>query len=173
MNKNNGKIHFYTGGGKGKTTAAVGLAVRAAGAGKRVFFAQFVKGMEYSEISVLRGIENIDVSIYGRDCFIGKEPEQDDIAAAQEGLRTVATTLRSGKHDMVILDEIFIALHYNLIERQQLIDLLKTKPTNTELILTGRYAPLELYPLADLITEMKEVKHYYSEGVLSRKGIDC
>ncbi|MGB4653939.1 MAG: cob(I)yrinic acid a,c-diamide adenosyltransferase [Bacteroidales bacterium] len=173
MKTNDKKTHFYTGNGKGKTTAAIGLAIRAAGAGMKVYFAQFVKGMKYSEYDLLNNIENIEVHLFGTECFINKTPEKEDVLAAQNGLKTVADIVRSEKYDMVILDEIFIALYYKLVDQQQLIDLLTSKPPSVELVLTGRYAPKELYHLADLITEMEEVKHYYNDGVLSRKGIDC
>lgn len=168
-----GYIHVYTGNGKGKTTAALGLALRAAGAEKKVFIAQFVKSMEYSEIKALKFLKDfIHVALYGHGCFITKDPTKEDILAAQEALRNVRNILTSKKYDVVILDEITIAIFYNLLSTQDVLSLLEEKPTQVELILTGRYAPQEIIEKADLVTEMKEIKHYYAQGVLSREGID-
>lgn len=170
---NRGYIHIYTGDGKGKTTAALGLALRAAGAGKKVFIAQFVKSMEYSEWKALKYLEDfVDIALYGHGCFITKAPEQEDISAARQGLHDIQRILISKKYDVVILDEITIALYYNLLSLADVTTLLKEKPYETELVLTGRYAPEEIIELADLVTEMKEIKHYYQQGVLSREGID-
>lgn len=167
-----GYIHLYTGNGKGKTTAALGMALRAVGAGKKIFIAQFVKGMHYSELDVLNRFPEIQLKQYGLDCFIVKKPRQTDIDAAQLGLSEVSEVIVQNKFDMVILDEICIAFHYQLIKIDKFILLLKNKPVETEIILTGRYAPHELYTIADLITEMKEVKHYYNQGVMARKGFE-
>ncbi|SHK07522.1 cob(I)alamin adenosyltransferase [Geosporobacter subterraneus DSM 17957] len=171
---NRGYIHVYTGDGKGKTTAALGLALRAAGAGKKVFIAQFVKSMEYSEWKSLRYLNSfIDITLYGHGCFITKNPDQEDIWAARKGLEEIRQILISKKYDLVILDEIMIAYYYNLLSLEDLIQFMKDKPYETEMVLTGRYAPEEVMELADLVTEMKEIKHYYHQGVLSREGIDC
>jgi cob(I)alamin adenosyltransferase len=168
-----GYIHVYTGNGKGKTTAAFGLVLRATGAGKKVFIAQFVKGRKYSEIDALsRVFPEVIVKQYGRDCFIMKEPEEEDIQAARRGLAEVERVITEGKYDIVILDEASIAIYYKLFTVNELTDLLKRKKEETEIIITGRYAPRELTDLADLVTEMKEVKHYYERGVKARKGIE-
>lgn len=167
-----GYIHFYTGNGKGKTTTALGLALRAAGSGKKVFIGQFVKGLPYGELEALRLIPAITLKQFGRECFIKHEPTEEDRAAARQGWVEVSELILNHRYDVVILDEIFIALHYHLIQPDEVMYLLQHKPMPIELILTGRYAPAELFPYADLITEMKEIKHYYQQGVMARKGIE-
>ncbi len=167
-----GYIHLYTVNGKGKTTAAFGLALRAVGAGKRVFIAQFVKGLHYSELEAVKRFPEIVLKQYGLDCFIINEPTQDDIDAAQIGMTEASESIIINKADMVILDEICIALHYHLIAEEELLKLLSRKPAEMEIILTGRYATPGLYDIADLITEMKEIKHYYQNGIEARKGIE-
>ncbi|HOP03941.1 MAG TPA: cob(I)yrinic acid a,c-diamide adenosyltransferase, partial [Tenuifilaceae bacterium] len=167
-----GYIHLYTGNGKGKTTAAIGLAVRAVGAGKKVFIGQFVKGMHYAELDSLKRFPEIVLRQYGLDCFIKNEPTQRDIDIARNGLKEVSSIIEDGYFDMVILDELCIALYYKLFEIEKVIAILKSKPKLMEVVLTGRYAPNELIELADLVTEMKEVKHYYSKGIQARKGIE-
>ncbi|MBN1387000.1 MAG: cob(I)yrinic acid a,c-diamide adenosyltransferase [Bacteroidales bacterium] len=168
-----GYIQVYTGNGKGKTTAAFGLALRAAGAGKKVFIAQFVKGRKYSETEALtRTFPDIIVKQYGRGCFIIKEPEEEDIKAARRGLAEVERIIMEGKYNIIVLDEANIAIYYKLFSADELIDILKKKKEETEIIVTGRYAPRELTDIADLVTEMKEVKHYYQSGVKARKGIE-
>lgn len=168
-----GQIHIYTGNGKGKTTAAFGLSLRAIGAGKKVFFAQFVKSQIYSEIlACTEYLPNIKTRQYGRDCFIYKDPTQEDIDAAQTGLKEVSEIIESGEYDVVVLDEANIALYYQLFSVDELIEIIKNKPEPTEIVITGRYAPPELIEIADLVTEMKEVKHYYQQGVEAREGIE-
>jgi cob(I)alamin adenosyltransferase len=168
-----GYIHIYTGNGKGKTTAALGLALRSAGADKKVFIAQFVKGMHYAELDALKRFEpEIALKQYGRDCFIRHEPEAEDMAQAKQGLEEVAEKIRSGKYDIVILDEACIALHYKLFSLDEFMNVITSRPEPMEIVITGRYAPPELIEMADLVTEMKEVKHYYQKGVEARKGIE-
>jgi cob(I)alamin adenosyltransferase len=168
-----GYIHVYTGNGKGKTTAAIGLSVRAVGAGKKVFFAQFVKGQVYSEVKAIQQyLPNIIIKQYGLDCFIYHKPKQEDIDAARKGFEEVSEIILSGKYDVVVLDEANIAIYYNLFSVEELIGLLKIKPEQTEIIITGRYAPDELIRFADLVTEMKEIKHYYNQGIQARIGIE-
>lgn len=168
-----GYIQVYTGNGKGKTTAALGLCMRAIGAGKNVFFAQFVKGQIYSEVKAIhRFIPDITIKQYGLDCFIYNKPTQADIDLARKGLKEVSEIIDSGKYDIVVLDEANIALYYNLFSVDELITILKSKPEETEIIITGRYAPSELIEIADLVTEMKEIKHYYSTGIEAREGIE-
>lgn len=168
-----GYIQIYTGNGKGKTTAALGLALRAVGAGKKVFFAQFVKGKPYAEIeAVTKYLPQITIQQYGRGCFIEKAPTEADIQAAQHGLEEIEKIIRTGEHDVVILDEACIALYFKLISLEQLIAAIKAKPEATEIVVTGRYAPKELIECADLVTEMKEVKHYYTQGIEAREGIE-
>jgi cob(I)alamin adenosyltransferase len=168
-----GYIQIYTGNGKGKTTAAFGLALRAVGAGKKVFFAQFVKGKTYSEIdAVAQFLPDITIRQYGRGCFIRKDPTQEDIDFALNGLKEVSEIIQKGHYDVVVLDEANIALHYKLFTVEQLMEVMRQKLPETELIVTGRYAPQELVDMADLVTEMKEIKHYYQSGVQARKGIE-
>lgn len=168
----NGYIHLYTGNGKGKTTAAMGLALRAAGAGKRIFIAQFVKGMHYSESDSLKRFPEIELKQYGLGCFLVNQPTQKDIDAARKGLEEVSEMITQNKYDVIVLDEICIALHYHLIEFEEVLSLLKAKPEGMEIVMTGRYAPPELYEIADLVTEMTEIKHYYNKGIEARKGIE-
>lgn len=168
-----GYIQIYTGNGKGKTTAALGLTLRAVGAGKKVFFAQFVKGQRYSEVKAIeQHLPNVQIKQYGLDCFIEKNPTQADIDAAREGLQEVKEVIVSGEYNVVVLDEANIAVYYGLFSAQELIDVITQKPTETEIIITGRYAAPELIEVADLVTEMKEIKHYYTKGVEARKGIE-
>ncbi|MFV0266077.1 MAG: cob(I)yrinic acid a,c-diamide adenosyltransferase [Draconibacterium sp.] len=168
-----GYIQVYTGDGKGKTTAALGLAIRAVGAGKKVFFAQFVKGRIYSEIeAVQKFLPGITVRQYGLDCFIFRKPTQLDIDAAQKGFKEISAIIQSGEYEVVVLDEANIALFYHLFTAEELIDVLQSKPENVEIIVTGRYAPVEIITIADLVTEMKEVKHYYQKGIEAREGIE-
>ena len=168
-----GYIHVYTGNGKGKTTAAIGLSIRAVGANKKVFFAQFVKGKKYSEVKTIQQfLPTITIKQYGLDCFIYQKPKHEDVEAARKGFKEVSEIIMSGTYDMVVLDEANIAMYYKLFCVEELIELLKRKPENVEVIITGRNAPDELIEIADLVTEMKEIKHYYTKGVQARKGIE-
>ncbi|MDD3777280.1 MAG: cob(I)yrinic acid a,c-diamide adenosyltransferase [Actinomycetota bacterium] len=168
-----GYVQVYTGNGKGKTTAALGLAVRAAGNGMKVFIAQFIKGREYSEIKALeRFSNNIHLRQYGRGCFIDRCPDARDVSLAGQGLKEIKLIMAQGQYHVIILDEINIAIHLKLVELQDVIGLIKDKPLETELILTGRFAPQALMKEADLVTEMKEIKHYYQQGILARAGIE-
>ncbi|EMR73577.1 cob(I)yrinic acid a,c-diamide adenosyltransferase [Thermoplasmatales archaeon SCGC AB-539-N05] len=168
-----GYIHVYTGPGKGKTTAALGLGLRAAGADLKVCMVQFMKGKRYSELNSAEQLSNFTIVQYGRDEFVSKEnPEQIDIDFALKGFAYVQEIVKNGKHDMVILDEINVAIDYNLIPLDDVLKLIEEKPEKVELILTGRYAHPELVKNADLVTEMLEIKHPYQKGVLARKGVD-
>lgn len=168
-----GYIQVYTGNGKGKTTAAIGLSIRAAGAGMKVLFAQFVKGMVYSEIDALKRYNDlIDIYQYGRGCFINNKVAREDKKAALNGLNEIRKFLTEQKYDVVILDEANIALYYGLFAIDDLMSVIYSRPKRCEVIITGRYAPKELIELADLVTEMKEIKHYYTKGVCARKGIE-
>ena len=168
-----GYIHVYTGNGKGKTTAALGLALRASGAGLSVYIAQFVKGMEYSELKAMEKLsESVAIKQYGRDCFIYKEPGKEDIQAARDGLKEVREIMGSGKYQMIILDEANIATYFNLFSVDDLLDFIHAKPEDVELVITGRMADPRIIEEADLVTEMKEIKHYYEKGVQAREGIE-
>ena len=167
-------IHVYTGPGKGKTTAALGLGVRAVGAGLNVYMIQFMKGRRYCEINTVENIPHFTIVQYGRDEFVSKErPEQIDIDLAQKGFAHAREIVASNKYDMVILDEINVAVDYHLISLEDVLNLLADKPDSLELVLTGRYAHPEITKVADVVTEMLEIKHPYQQGVLARKGIDC
>jgi cob(I)alamin adenosyltransferase len=165
-------IQVYTGNGKGKTTAALGLALRAAGAGLKVFIGQFVKGRDYSELNSLKKIKNIKVEQFGRGCFIRKKLDRKDIELAKKGLEKIKKIISKTVCDVVILDEINVALKLKLIKLEDVIFLIKNTPKKTELILTGRYAYPKILKIADLVSEIKEVKHYYRKGVKARKGIE-
>ncbi len=165
-------IQVYTGNGKGKTTAAFGLALRAAGAGLNVYIGQFVKGRCYSEIKALKKINNIKVEQFGRRCFIKKAPEKIDIQISREGFKKAKDVVAAGKHQVVILDEINIAVKLGLIPLSDVLKLIKATPKNIELILTGRDAHLKVIKSADLVSQVKEVKHYYTKGVKARRGIE-
>ena len=170
-----GFIHSYTGNGKGKTTAALGLALRAAGHKKKVLIIQFTKGnIEYGE---LKGVEMLSpyVSLkqFGRESFVSKEnPDEIDVKLALDGLKFASEMIKSNDFNMVILDEINVALDFNLINLKHVINIIKNKPSDLELILTGRYAPKEIIEISDLVTEMKEIKHYFHNKILGREGIE-
>lgn len=168
-----GYVHVYTGNGKGKTTAALGLALRATGAGKKVYIAQFAKGMHYSELdAIAKHLPDITLKQYGLGCFIFNEPKQADIEAANIGLREVEAIISGCEYDIIILDEANIATYYNLFSVQDLISVLNKRNPATEIIITGRYACQEIIEYADLVTEMTEIKHYYQQGVQARVGIE-
>jgi cob(I)alamin adenosyltransferase len=168
----NGLVHIYTGAGKGKTTAAFGLALRAAGAGISVSIHQFIKGMPYSENALFRKLKNIRLVQCGRGCFIKGCPAADDIACAAKGLARARKDILSGRYGMVVLDEANIALKLGLIRVKDIIGIIKEKPRHVELVLTGRHCPRSLLKYADLVTEMKKIKHPFDRGVQARKGIE-
>jgi len=168
-----GYVQVYTGNGKGKTTAAIGLAVRAAGAGLRVFIAQFVKFGRYSEIEALERFgKQIVCRQYGQGCWLRGAPTEEDIRLARKGLEEVRDVIRSKEYQLVILDEADIASWFKLVEVDDLLELIDAKPEGVELVFTGRCADKRLIEKADLVTEMREVKHYYQKGVIARKGIE-
>ena len=165
-----GYLHIYTGNGKGKTTAAFGLALRAAMAGKKVFIGQFVKSMRYHETEVESILPQIHTEQFGRGCFIGRNPA--DKKTARQGLDRCREALSGKEYDLVILDELNIALYFGLLTAGEVLEALHNRGEQVEAVVTGRYAPQELIDAADLITEMTEIKHYYQKGVESRDGID-
>lgn len=168
-----GYVQVYTGDGKGKTTAAIGLAVRAVGAGLNVFIGQFVKGMHYSELDALkRFFPYITIKQYGRGCFIEKKPSQEDIDAARKGFTEIREAMISGQYELIILDEANIAAHFDLVPVGDFVKLIDEKPECVELIFTGRRAPQEIMDKADLVSEVRQIKHYYDKGVQARKGIE-
>jgi cob(I)alamin adenosyltransferase len=168
-----GFVQIYTGTGKGKTTAALGLALRASGHGLKIFIAQFAKGMDYGEFRALKAFpDTITLRQYGRRCFIHGKPEKEDIELARRGWAEVREVLSAGGHDILILDELGIALYYDMIAPHEVEELIRAKPATLELIITGRKVPAQLFALADLVTEMREIKHYYANGVEARRGIE-
>ena len=169
-----GLIQVYMGDGKGKTTTALGLALRMAGCGGRVAFIQFMKGWEYSEVKGLSFIPGVRLVQTGRPDYIypGKI-DPLDYAEAERGLKAAEEVILSGRYDLVALDEINVALSFGLIPLDRVITLLKSRPIHVEVVLTGRTPPRELVELADLVTDMAEIKHPFSRGILARKGIDC
>lgn len=168
-----GYVQVYTGNGKGKTTAALGLALRAAGAGMKIYIAQFIKSHEYSEIKALKRFsDQITLQQFGRGCFIRGNPCQADIDVARQALSAVRDALKSGKYDLVIADEANVAFGCRLVSEDDLLSLMDNRPAHVELVLTGRGAPPAVLERADLVTEMKPIKHYYKRGVEARKGIE-
>lgn len=168
-----GYIQVYTGNGKGKTTAAMGLAIRAAGADLNVFIGQFIKTGEYSELRALKRFSDlITIEQYGLGYFLNKQPAQIDIDAAREGLERIKEVFAANEVDLVILEEVNVAIKRDLISVQQLLELIDLKPENIELVITGRAAKEEIIERADLVTEMKDIKHYMHQGVRARIGIE-
>lgn len=166
-------IQVYTGNGKGKTTAAFGLAIRALGSGLRVCLIQFMKKGEFGEIKFFKKQKKIVLRQFGEKTFVSsKKPGKKDIAAAKKALLFAEKTLKDGCFDLVILDEINVAVYFGLINLERVIRLLKKAPLSTEVVLTGRYAHAKIIKQADLVTEMKERKHYFWKGQKARKGIE-
>lgn len=168
-----GYVQVYTGDGKGKTTAALGLSLRAAGAGLRVFIAQFIKMGDYSEIKALvRFSDLITVEQYGLGRFIKGKPSIEDIEAAGKGLEKVRAVLMAARHDVVIMEEANVAVMCGLFSVDDILKLIAIKPETVELIITGRGADPRIIEKADLVTEMKSIKHYYDQGIQARVGIE-
>jgi cob(I)alamin adenosyltransferase len=169
-----GLVVVITGNGKGKTTAAFGQALRAIGQGYKVFILQFMKGRKYGEfIAAEKYLPRLTIHMSGLDSFVMRDhPAAIDIELAQKGLAAARKAINSGKYDMIILDEINVALDFKLIALQEVIDIIKNKPAGLDLILTGRYAPPEIIELADTVSEVQEVKHHYQAGIKDRAGIE-
>ncbi len=169
-----GCIQVYTGNGKGKTTAALGLALRAAGAGLRVFIAQFIKKRRCSEHDIIRSrlSDLITVRQFGRGLILRRATTPSDMKAAQKGLAEVRKAIASNEYGVVILDEVNVAVHYNLLSLSDLIEIMEKKPENMEIVITGRYADEKVIEKADLVTEMKEIRHYREKGTKARRGIE-
>lgn len=167
-----GYVQVYTGNGKGKTTAALGLSLRSCCAGNKVFFGQFMKGQDYSEKKACTLLENLTMEQFGDLHFVKGEPSEEDYRMAEKGLERMTEVLLSGEYDLVVFDEINTTLFFKLVPVEAVLELLRRKPEKTEVVLTGRYAPQEIIDFADLVTEMKEIKHYYNAGVQARVGIE-
>jgi len=170
-----GYIHVYTGNGKGKTTAAIGLAVRAAGANLRTCIIQFMKDHPYNELTSLKQLSKwITIEQFGNDSFVFRKakPSGELINIINNGIEKTEENMLSGNYDLIILDEICVSIYFSLVTTERVIELINKKPKNVELILTGRYCPTEIINIADLVTEMKEGKHYYQKGIEARNGIE-
>lgn len=170
--KDKGYIQVYTGNGKGKTTASLGITLRAVCAGYKVFYGQFMKGQDYSELKACEYLPNLTMKQFGTPNFVNGKPSEEDISQAKKGLGIMKEALLSGNYDLVIFDEINTTLFFKILPVEDVLELLDQKPENTEVVLTGRYAPEEIIERADLVTEMKEVKHYFNQGVMAREGIE-
>jgi cob(I)alamin adenosyltransferase len=170
-----GYIQVYTGNGKGKTTAALGLALRAAGAGLRVFIAQFIKKRRCSEHSIIRErfSDLITVKQFGKGLILKRTPTEADRISARKGLSAARKAIAAGEYDIVMLDEVNVAVHCNLIDIKDLLYLMENKPEGIELVITGRYADERVIEKADLVTEMREIKHYRGREIKARRGIEC
>jgi cob(I)alamin adenosyltransferase len=173
LDEQDGYFQVYTGDGKGKTTAALGLAVRASGRGLPVYIGQFMKGQDYGELHALPLLKTVTHEQYGDIGWVykGKVTEAQR-ARAREGLRKARAALVSGAYRIVILDEINMAVWFELITLEEALELVAARPRHVELVFTGRRAEPAVLEKADLVTEMREVKHYYSQGVPARKGIE-
>lgn len=173
MESERGIVMVFTGDGKGKTTASLGAAMRAAGHGATVFIIQFMKGRLYGELEAARALERITIEQHGRDEFVNPEnPEKIDIELAGKGWRRALEIVEKEDPDMLILDEINVAVSFGLIDADEVADFIKDKPAGLDLVLTGRYAPPQFIELADTVTEMREIKHHYNNGIEMRKGIE-
>jgi cob(I)alamin adenosyltransferase len=172
-----GCIQVYTGNGKGKSTAAFGLAMRMAGNGGRVYIARFMKGRRSGEYAALEHFNDslpgcLDYEDFGSGKFVFGAPSTEDIELARAGLERVRKAFSSGEYDLVILDEINNALYFGLLTEDELMTALSTRAGHTELVLTGRNAPQRVVDAADLVTEMREHKHYFNAGIPARRGIE-
>jgi cob(I)alamin adenosyltransferase len=169
-----GLVQVYTGNGKGKTSAAFGLALRAAGRGLKVYVIQFIKGgFDYGELYVVDKLPNVTLRAFGRGKFIvDKTPAKEDVRLAEEALALAEQVVKSGDYDVVILDEVNVALSLGLVKLERVLELAKGKPKHVELVLTGRNAHEKIVEIADLVTEMREIKHPFNKGVPARKGIE-
>lgn len=169
-----GQIQVYTGKGKGKTTAALGLALRACGQGWKVLMLSFMKGdPNCGEVKISPKIPHFRLIQFGLPTMVKKEkPSPDDIRMAREGFQMVKKAIIQKEYDMIILDEINMAVHYNLISLDDILDLMDKKPTEIELVLTGRSAHPEIVRRANLVSEILEIKHYYTKGINARQGIE-
>jgi cob(I)alamin adenosyltransferase len=170
-----GLIQVYTGDGKGKTTCALGLALRAVGRGLQVYMVQFMKGRETGEAKAAadRLAPDLTLRYFGRPGLVNlRAPAPEDLALVQEAWGLARQVLLAGEHDLVILDEINLALTFNLLPPEEVFQVLRDRPSWVEVVLTGRQAPPELMELADLVTEMRPLKHYFEAGVPARRGIE-
>lgn len=172
---NKGYVQLYTGDGKGKTTASLGLALRASGAGLKTIVIQFMKGQHYSELDAVKRLDgHIKIEQYGskKFCKPGDKDFDEHYRLGRNAVKRAYEVLSGEEYSIVILDEIVTSTIFNLVTFEEIKDIISKKPDNKELILTGRRAPQELIDICDLVTEMREIKHYYQKGVEARKGIE-
>ncbi|MDR0851585.1 MAG: cob(I)yrinic acid a,c-diamide adenosyltransferase [Clostridiales Family XIII bacterium] len=180
-----GYVQIYTGDGKGKSTAAFGLAMRMAGRGGRVYIARFMKGLPSGECTAVEAMNRtsdipgessaplrIECEDFGEPKFIIGTPSDEDIELAHQGLRRCMDVVSGGDYDLVVLDEIINAVYFKVLSEDEVLELVHAKADHTEVVLTGRNASQRLIDRADLVTEMKEIKHYYKTGVPARRGIE-
>jgi cob(I)alamin adenosyltransferase len=170
-----GFVQIYTGNGKGKTTAALGLAFRAAGHGLRTYVAQFLKGQPTGEIEAAKRLfPLICIEQFGREGFIlvKEGPDDEDVSRARAGLEKAREAMLSGEYRIIVLDEINTAVHFKIVPEKDVLDFLDRRPAGIEVVLTGRYAPDALISRADLVTEMRAIKHYFDRGAKAREGIE-
>lgn len=172
MSEKYGYVQINTGNGKGKTTAAFGTSLRMLIRGNSVFFGQFIKGTDTAELEMPKHFPEFTIKQFGKGCFVGRKPDEEDIRLAHEGLKVAAEALKSGKYGLVVLDEVNVAVSLGLLTAAEVLDAVKSRAEGTEVIMTGRDAPAEFIEYADLVTEMKKVKHYFDEGISARKGIE-
>lgn len=165
-------IQVYTGNGKGKTTAALGLAIRAAGAGFKVYICQFLKGRAYCELLSLKKFRNIKVEQFGKACFLRQAPRKEDMEQARSGLAAAKKAIESRRYSLVVLDEINVALKLKLVSLKDTLSIIKDAPKDMEIVLTGRSCPRQIVSQADLVSNIQEVKHYYRRGLKARRGIE-
>ncbi len=171
--KRTGTVQVYTGEGKGKTTAAFGQALRAVGHGWKVLVVQFLKARPgVGEVEAAQNIPNLTIRQFGSGNFVCNKPTEEDLQLVKRAWETARESILSGQYDMVILDEINVVIHYKMIEEQEVLKLIKERPSHVELILTGRNAHPKLLEVADLVSEIKAVKHPYARGVKAREGIE-
>jgi cob(I)alamin adenosyltransferase len=169
-----GLVMVNTGPGKGKTTAAIGLAIRAIGHRHKVKMIQFMKGDPfYGEILIKERLPELEIEQYGLDRFVDpKNPEPEQVERAQAGFEAARQAISSGQYHVVILDEINVAMSIGLVDTQAVVDLLRSKPTHVEVILTGRDAPQPIIDSADYVNVVTDVKHPYSKNIPARVGIE-
>ena len=170
-----GYLQIYTGNGKGKTTAALGLAFRAAGHGFKTYVAQFLKGQPTGEIEAAKKLAPlVRIEQFGREGFITVKdgPDDEDVSRAKAGLARALEAMLSGDYRIVVLDEVNTAVHFEILSEKDVLDFIGKRPAAVELVLTGRYAPASFIDRADLVTEMKDIKHYFDKGIKAREGVE-
>lgn len=170
-----GYVQVYTGNGKGKTTAALGLTLRAAGRGLKTYIGQFMKGQRYGELEAVAKLHPlVEIEQYGKDTFVHVQdpPNNEDVEMAESALERARRAMCSGDYDIVIFDEVITSLFFHLVSIDDLLEVIRSKPDGVEVVFTGRYAPREIIDAADLVTEMREVKHYLAGGITARDGIE-